>query len=70
MAITVINAGTNPDGSTHWHYHAPGAHLLFTGDSSGPVQLADGSTYDVTPAVIEVASPEHAAELADRIGEQ
>lgn len=46
-------------------------HLVITGNhSSGPVELPDGTTYDVTAGVIRVKSPEHAGLVSHLIGEQ
>lgn len=42
--------------------------ILLTGPIDRKFTLADGTVYDVAPAQIEVASPEHAAELAHLIG--
>lgn len=43
-------------------------HVLFTGPITGSKTTADGTTYDVSPAVIEVNSQEHALEVAHLIG--
>lgn len=53
---------------TDLSYDAGKGHVVITGPISGTVQLDDGTTYDVTDTVIEVASPEHAAEVAHQIG--
>lgn len=42
-------------------------HLLFTGPIVGELTTADGTTYDVSPAAIEI-DPVHADELAHLIG--
>lgn len=42
-------------------------HIVLTGPITGSVVLADGTKVDVSPQVVEVASPEQAAELADLI---
>lgn len=65
MALQVMNIGTNEDGSPRLHYHDPDGHVLLTAPHhAGPVTLADGTVYDVTPNVLSVASHEHAVELA------
>lgn len=69
MALTVTKIGTNEDGTPHYHYQSDG-HVVFTGPVTGPVTTADGTTYEVSPAVIEVASEEHAAEVSDLIGQR
>lgn len=43
------------------------SHIVLTGPIQGSVVLDDGTKIDVTPQVIEVASPAQAAELADLI---
>lgn len=59
-------AATLPDdGGTH--YCAPDGHIMLTGPHTGSHTLADGTVYNVTPTHIEVASLEHAAELAARL---
>lgn len=40
---------------------------LITGPAAGTVTLADGTSYNVTPAAIHVASPEHAKAVAYHI---
>lgn len=57
MALIVNQATYNSDG-----------HVVLTGPITGSVVCADGTAYDVTPPVVEVQSPEHAAEVADLIG--
>jgi hypothetical protein len=42
-------------------------HLVLTGPITGAVVLADGTKVDVTPQLVEVDSPEQAAEVADLI---
>lgn len=42
-------------------------HAVLTGPISGTVTCADGTTYDVTPQLVEVAD-HHAAEVAHLIG--
>ena len=60
------------DGVTRQHYIQdppdPDKPLHFTGPVRGTVTLADGTSYDVTPDVIEVASQAHAAELRHHAG--
>jgi hypothetical protein len=52
----------NEDGTLH--YISDG-HVVVTGpDTTGVVTTADGTEYNVAPHVLEVASPEHAAEVA------
>lgn len=67
MAITKSYLGQNPDGSPHFHYESDG-HVVITGKAYGPVTCSDGTVYDVSEHVIEVASPEHAGEVAHLIG--
>lgn len=43
-------------------------HVVITGPISGHVTCADGTRYNVSPAVIEVAHREHAVEVANLIG--
>lgn len=69
MSLTVTKVGTNEDGTPLYHYQSDG-HVVFTGPVTGPVTTADGTTYEVSPAVIEVASPEHAVEVADLIAQR
>jgi hypothetical protein len=68
MALQKINVGTNEDGSPRWQYVNPDGHLVITGPITGEVTLADGSTVNVTPDVIEADSPEHALAVSDAIG--
>jgi len=68
MAITKTFLGLNEDGSPHFHYSCPDGHVVFTGPAYGPVTTSDGTVYDVSEQVIEVASPEHAGEVAHLIG--
>lgn len=58
--------GNNPDGSPHFHYE--GEHLVITGKAYGTVTTSDGTEYDISPDVIEVASPAHAGEVSHLIG--
>jgi hypothetical protein len=62
MAITKTLVGTNPDGTNLYNYFYaghPDGGLMFTGKVAGTVTLKDGTSYDVTPDVIETA-PGHA----------
>lgn len=43
-------------------------HLLGTGPIQADLTTSDGTVYDVRPEVIEVASKDHADELAHLIG--
>lgn len=43
-------------------------HMVMTGPIKGKVVLDDGTSVDVTPAVIEVESQERAAQVAHAIG--
>jgi hypothetical protein len=72
MAITKTRSGTNPDGTPHWTYttDTEDGHLLVTGPAAGIVRAADGTEYVVDEDVIEVASLEHAQEVAHQIGQQ
>lgn len=68
MALQVLNIGTNEDGSPRLHYHDPEGHVVLTAPShAGTVTLKDGTSYDVTPNVLSVASHEHALELAAKL---
>jgi hypothetical protein len=67
MAMTKTYLGQNPDGTPHHHYQSDGP-VVITGKAYGPVTTSDGVTYDVSEPVIEVASPEHAGEVAHLIG--
>lgn len=55
--------------TTQAHFHSDG-HVVLTGYGTGPLTLADGTTYDATHPVVEVASEDHAAEMAHLIGLQ
>jgi 5-methylcytosine-specific restriction endonuclease McrA len=67
VAITKTYVGLNPDGTPHFHYQSDG-HVVVTGNKVfGMVTLPDGTEYDVSDHVIEVASPEHAEEVAAQI---
>lgn len=43
-------------------------HAVLTGPITGTITLEDGTVVDVSPQIIEVATPEQAAEVADLIG--
>jgi hypothetical protein len=46
-------------------------HLVYVGPHiTGHVTIADGTRYNVSPDVIEAASPEHAAQIADAVGQR
>lgn len=55
----------NPDGSPHYTVVSDG-HVVMTGPATGVHTLQDGASYDVTSPFIEVASQEHALELAQK----
>ena len=67
MTITKAYLGQNEDGTPHFRYESDG-HVVVTGPAYGPVTTSDGTPYDVSEPVIEVASPEHAGEVAHLIG--
>jgi hypothetical protein len=67
--ITKTRLGTNEDGTPLFHYHSDG-HVVLTGPISGTVTTEDGTTYDIGPDLIEVASPQHALEVSDLIGQR
>jgi hypothetical protein len=67
VAITKTYIGQNGDGTPRFHYASDG-HVVVTGPAYGPVTTPDGTVYDVSDQVIEVASPEHAGEVAHLIG--
>jgi hypothetical protein len=67
MAITKTYLGLNEDGTPRYNYASDG-HVVWTGKAYGPVTTSDGTTYDVSDDVIEVASPEHAGEVSHLIG--
>lgn len=61
------------------NYNAETGQMEFVSDGhvvltpahlTGHVEVGDGTRYNVTPNVIEVASPEHAAEVAHLIGQR
>jgi hypothetical protein len=61
MGLTQTIDGTNPDGTPHivntWTPldGEESIHVIQTGDAKGPVKLADGTVYDVTPPHIQVS---------------
>ncbi len=67
MTITKTRLGTNEDGTPHFHYVSDG-HLIMTGPITGSVTTPDGTSYDVSPAFIEVASLDHAGDVSHAIG--
>jgi hypothetical protein len=71
MALTYRPVGVNEDGSVHFEIvsDSDNPHFLVTGvDVTGPITVPDGTIYDVTAPVIEVASDEHAGHLSHLIG--
>lgn len=72
MGFQVLHLGFNDDGTPHDLYvqddegKTAGAALLVTGPIVGPVTMDDGTVYDLTPAVIEVAA-EHHVEAPHRV---
>jgi hypothetical protein len=48
--------------------HYQGEHVVFTGQATGYVTLADGSVVDVTDPFVAADSPEHALAISDAIG--
>jgi hypothetical protein len=67
VTISKTYLGQNEDGSPHFHYASDG-HVVVTGKAYGPVTCSDGTVYDVSEQVIEVAGPVHAGEVAHLIG--
>lgn len=69
MALQKIRLGDNEDGTPHYFYRQtdPSVPVIVTGPISGTVTLPDGTVYDVTDAVIEVA-PGHELHVSDAIG--
>lgn len=67
MAITKTYLRQNEDGTPHFHYESDG-HVVITGPAYGPVTTSDGTVYDVSDQVIEVAGPVHAGEVVHLIG--
>lgn len=65
MALQKTRLGTNEDGTPAFHYR--GEHVVITGSASGVVVLADGTEVDVTDAVVEADSVEHAQQIATAI---
>ena len=67
MTISKTYLGQNPDGTPRFHFESDG-HVVVTGKAYGPVTTSDGTVYDVSDQVIEVAGPVHAGEVAHLIG--
>lgn len=67
MTITKTYLGQNEDGTPRFHYESDG-YVVITGKAYGPVTTSDGTVYDVSEPVIEVAGPEHAGEVSHLIG--
>lgn len=67
MTITKTYLGLNEDGTPNFDYRSDG-HMVMTGPAYGPVTTSDGTEYDVSEQFIEVASLEHAGEVAHLIG--
>lgn len=63
--------GRDHDGRPRVHYRQeppdPSKPVLYAGPVSGPVELADGTVYEVSPDWVETASHAHAGELSHRI---
>lgn len=57
MALTTRLAG-HQDGKPVYHYESPG-HVVGTGAAVGSHTLADGTTYEVSPAWVEVQCDGH-----------
>lgn len=77
MPVEKIRLGTNEDGSPHYLYRAvnedgtpkPDAHLVFTGaNTSGEVELSDGTQVNITDLFVVADSPAQALEISDAIG--
>jgi len=67
VAITKTYLDQNADGTPSFGYVSDG-HVVVTGPAYGPVTTSDGTVYDVSEQVIEVASPQHAGEVSHLIG--
>lgn len=67
MTLTVSKIGVAADGTPQYHYQSDGI-VVVTGPVKGPVTLSDGTSYDVSPDVIEVASEDHKFEVMHQIG--
>lgn len=63
----VIDPRTGQPALNYITEHAEGGGVVQTGDITGTVTLADGTVYDVTPALIEHDDPEHGQQIADAI---
>lgn len=69
VSITRTYVRQNPDGSAHFHYQVEGdRHAVLTGKVYGTLTTSDGTSYDVSEPVIEVASAAHAGEIAHLAG--
>ena len=66
MSLPAEIAGYNENGSPRIHYTSDTGHVVLTGVEKGPITLADGTTYDLTPEVIEVA-PGHGEQIRDLV---
>lgn len=79
MTMTVTRSGVNEDGTPHYAYVSDG-HVVLTGAIQGQVRTKDGTVYDVTAPVIEVACDNpgadgdhsncHADEVSTAIGDR
>jgi hypothetical protein len=72
VALKWTQVGVNPDGTPMFTVESDreNPHIVFTGQhANGTVELPDGTTYDVSPPVIEVDSQEHAGLVMHLIGE-
>lgn len=67
MAIEVTY---DPDTGKN-HFSCPDGHVVYVGPHiEGHVTLSDGTRVNVTPHVVEVESPEHAAEVAHEVAKR
>ncbi len=70
MTITKTPIGVNADGTLRFNYdydgHPDGGQLI-TGPVNGTITLSDGTVYNITPEIIEVA-PGHAGPICHHIG--
>lgn len=72
MTLKYEPKGTNPDGSTHFEItsDSENPHFVITGkEALGNIELPDGTSYDVTPPVIEAETLDHAHQLQHAIGQ-
>jgi hypothetical protein len=67
MTMTKTFLGLNEDGTPHYHYESD-MPVVITGKAYGVMTTSDGTEYDISDNVIEVASLEHAGELSHLIG--